>query len=135
MFHMSGCMFDLRAYSSLQRNRACAGSPTCARCRVTSEDREVVLQRAVLLKHMSEFAANVFPFSILKLLSVLFHRKVNARGSVKVHRHSQECSLCLICILQQLVCVMNPMAGAVVTLSVDFEVRLLMLSCRGPISP
>jgi len=78
-------MFDLRAYSSLQRNRACAGSPTCARCRVTSEDREVVLQRAVLLKHMSEFAANVFPFSILKLLSVLFHRKVNTRGSVNVH--------------------------------------------------
>lgn len=126
---MSGCMFYLRAYSSLQLNRACAGSPTCARCRVTAEDRGCVCSTYPF--RSEELAGNVF-FLQTVLHNTCFAPKFERPWKCQLYGHSQECSRCPIFILQ-LVCVTNPMA--VVTLCVDFEVRLLMLSCRGPISP
>lgn len=133
MLLMSGCMFYLRAYSSLQLNRACAGSPTCARCRVTAEDRGCACSTYCFRSvGMSELAGHVF-FPLQTVIhNIRFAPKFERPWKCQLYGYSQECSRCPI-FIPQLVCVTNPMA--VVTLCVDFEVRLLMLSCRGPISP
>ncbi len=127
---ISGCMFYLRGYFSLQLNRACAGSPTCTRCRGTAEDRGCRTHyfRSV---GMSELAGHVV-FRQTVIQNIHFTLKFERPCKCQLYSHSQECSRFSI-FIRQLVCVRNPMA--VVTLCVDFEVRLLMLSCRGPISP
>lgn len=129
---MSGCTFYLRAYFSLQLNRACAGSPTCTRCRGAAEDRGCVCRTHYFRSvGTSELAGNAL-FLQTVIQNIHFAPKFERPCKCQLYSHSQECSLCSI-FIRQLVCVRNPMA--VVTLCVDFEVRLLMLSCRGPISP